>query len=481
MRYPLRGILFVLVVLFLGIVAFPHQGLAQLFFDAVDYGVGSYPRFVVAEDFDGDGALDLAVVNEYSEDVSVLLGRGDGTFDESASYDVGSSPYFIVAEDFNEDEIVDLVVSNPYYYYGYISLLIGNGDGTFAEAVQIETGYKARDMAAADFNGDGLADLAVSFPSHSGNVRILLGRGDGTFEEPIPYQTKYTSSGFISVSDFNKDGLLDLAVACLQEGDHGGVTIFLGAGDGTFEVLDTIYIRDMVTFVGSADFNGDADIDLAIFAGVYIDFLWGQGTGYFKSGGAGPQCGAHYSAVADIDGDGNFDIVCFGGGYYLSVCLGDGDGTFTEDGPYDVGQFPWAPAVGDFDGNGSNDVAVVDKYDDTVSILINQCHDLDRDGYNDEACGGVDCDDEDPSINPEALEICGNGIDDDCDGKDDQADDDGDGYIDEACGGDDCNDEWASVNPGVPEDCDTHYDDNCNGILDEGCPCFISNCLSFAI
>jgi len=148
---------------------------------------------------------------------------------------------------------------------------------------------------------------------------------------------------------------LDLAVACPQEGDHEGVTVFLGAGDGTFEVLDTI------------------------------------------------------------------------------------------------------------------------------SILINRCHDLDGDGYNDEACGGVDCDDGDPSINPEAQEICGNGIDDDCDGDDDQADDDGDGYIDEACGGDDCNDEWASVNPGVPEDCDTPYDDNCNGILDEGCPCFISNCLSFAI
>ena len=420
------------VVLCFGIVAYPHQGLAQLFFEAVDYGVGSYPRFVVTEDFDGDGVLDLAAVNEYSEDVSVLLVQGDGTFDESASYDAGSSPYFMAAEDFNEDDIVDLVVSNPYYYYGYISILFGNGDGTFAESIQIETGYKAMYLAAADFNGDGLADLAVSFPSHSGNVRILLGRGDGTFEDAIPYQTTYTSSGFISVSDFNEDGLLDLAVACPQEGDHGGVTIFLGAGDGTFEVLDTIYISDWVSFVGTADFNGDADIDLAIFAGVYIDFLWGQGTGSFGPWESGPQCSAYYSAVADVDGDGNFDIVCFGGVDYLSVCLGRGDGTFTEDGPYDVGHAPWAPAVGDFDGNGSRDVAVVNNCSDTISILINRCHDLDGDGYNDEACGG-----------------------------------------------DDCNDEWASVNPGVPEDCDTPYDDNCNGILDEGCPCFISKCLSY--
>ena len=364
----------------------------------------------------------------------MLLGQGDGTFDESASYDAGSSPYFMAAEDFNEDDIVDLVVSNPYYYYGYISILFGNGDGTFAESIQIETGYKAMYLAAADFNGDGLADLAVSFPSHSGNVRILLGRGDGTFEEPIPYQTKYTASGFISVSDFNKDGLLDLAVACPQELDHGGVTIFLGAGDGTFEVLDTIYIPDIVTtFVGSADFNGDKDIDLVMFSGPYMHFLWGHGTGSFGPWEWGPECGiTYYGAVSDIDGDGIHDIVNPRYSYYLFVYIGDGDGTFTEDGPYDVGYIPVASAVGDFDGNGSQDVAVVNSESDTISILINRCHNLDGDGYNDEACGG-----------------------------------------------DDCNDEWASVNPGVPEDCDTPYDDNCNGILDEGCPCFISKCLSY--
>jgi len=182
--------------------------------------------------------------------------------------------------------------------------------------------------------------------------------------------------------------------------------------------------------------------------------------------------------VADIDGDGAYDIVNPRWDNFLFIYKGDGDGAFTEDGPYDAGDIPVASAVGDFDGNGSRDVAVVNNCSDTITILINRCHDLDGDGFNDEACGGVDCDDGDPSINPEALEICGNGIDDDCDGDEDQADDDGDGYIDEACGGDDCNDEWASVNPGVPEDCDTPYDDNCNGILDEGCPCFVSRCLS---
>ncbi len=477
MRYPLRGTLFVPVVLCLGIATYPHQGLAQLFLEAVDYGVGSYPRFAVTEDFDGDGALDLAVVNEYSEDVSVLLGRGDGTFDEAISYHTWTSPHFILAADFNEDQTIDLVVSHA-YYSDTLSILFGNGDGTFTDPFQIETGSEAIELAAADFNGDGLADLAVSCYYSGGTVLIYLGRGDGTFDAPIPYQPQYRSSGFISVSDFNEDGLSDLAVACPQEDDHGGLTIFLGVGDGTFEVLDTIYISDWVSFVGTADFNGDSDIDLAIFAGVYIDFLWGQGTGSFGPWELGPRCSAYYSAVADVDGDGNYDIVCFSGDDdSLSVCLGHGNGTFTEDGPYYVGHIPWAPVVGDFDGNGSRDVAVTNKYDDTISILINRCHDLDGDGYNDEACGGVDCDDEDPSINPAAQEICGNGIDDDCDGDEDQADDDGDGYIDEACGGDDCNDEWASVNPGVPEDCDTHYDDNCNGIIDEGCPCFISNCL----
>ena len=105
---------------------------------------------------------------------------------------------------------------------------------------------------------------------------------------------------------------------------------------------------------------------------------------------------------------------------------------------------------------------------------ISDNRDIDNDDYVDKTCGGNDCNDEDPLVNPGADEICDDEIDQDCDATDEGSDDDGDGFTDEACDGDDCDDTDPLVSPGVPENCDTPYDDNCNGEANEGCPpCFI--------
>src|SRR5207302_913920 len=110
--------------------------------------------------FNGDGRVDLAVANAGGGNVSVLLGRGDGTFQPAANYDVGASPYSVAVGDFNGDGMADLAVANA--GAGTISVLLGRGDGTFRTAVNYGVGASPRSVAVGDFNGDGKVDVAVA-------------------------------------------------------------------------------------------------------------------------------------------------------------------------------------------------------------------------------------------------------------------------------------------------------------------------------
>ena len=163
------------------------------------YSVGINPNSVAVGDFNGDGKLDLAVANSFDNFVSVLLGKGDGTFQAAVNYGTGSGPLSVAVGDFNGDGKLDLVVTNA--FDNNVSVLLGNGDGTFQAAVNYGAGSAPNSVAVGDFNGDGKLDLAVA-NNGSNNLSVLLGNGDGTFQAAVNYSAGKGPYS-VAVGDFN--------------------------------------------------------------------------------------------------------------------------------------------------------------------------------------------------------------------------------------------------------------------------------------
>lgn len=255
--------------------------IAQLQFSSpTNYQVAIAPVSVAVGDFNGDGKRDLAVVNSGSANVSVLLGNGDGTFQSAINYGVGSlHPTSLAVGDFNGDHRLDLVVANG--SANSVSILLGNGDGTFQNPVQYNLGVSATYVTVADFNNDTKSDLLVSTqpvgPLYQGTLNILLGRGDGTFDSPIT--TTITSfqgtTPFVAVGDFNADGKLDVATgnAVVYSGGttDGNVIVLLGKGDGSFYSLLATHVNFNPVYLTTGDFNRDGKTDLAAVEKVYAE------------------------------------------------------------------------------------------------------------------------------------------------------------------------------------------------------------------
>jgi hypothetical protein len=279
--------------------------------------VGTDPRGVVVADFNGDGKPDIAVVDRVANSISILLGNGDGTFAPAATYATGADCIAIAVGDFNGDGKLDLITANRAAYT--ISILLGNGDGTFANHVDYTTGTEPMAIAVGDFNGDGYLDVA-EVNNADNTLSIFLGVGNGTLQNPVTYAV---GSGPIAIvtGDFNGDGYLDLATA--NTGSNN-ISVLIGKGDGTFLAAAFYATGDDPDGMLAADLNGDGKLDLV---------------------------------VADNGSDN------------LSVLLNSGSGTFPANVQYPVGTLPFAVAAGDFVGNGKIDIAVVNSGDDTVSIV----------------------------------------------------------------------------------------------------------------
>jgi len=335
------------------------------------FGGVSFPTSVAVGDFNGDGKLDLAVANSsnLSGDVSILLGNGDGTFQAAVDYSAGSLPESVAVGDFRGDGKLDLAVAN--YNDNNVSILLGNGGGTFQAAVNYATTWTGPySVAVGDFNGDGKLDLVVA--NYAGSVSILLGNGDGTFQAAVNYSTGSfgTYSTSVAVGDFNGDGKLDLAVA---NSGSNNVSILLGKGDGTFQAAVNYATGTEPFSVAVADFNGDGKLDLVVAneGSNNVSILLGNGDGTFQAAvdyGAGTYPDA--VAVGDFNGDGKLDLVVANdGSSNVSVLLGNGNGTFQAAVDYGAGTQPMSVAVGDFNGEGRLGMAVTD-YVYSFSVLL---------------------------------------------------------------------------------------------------------------
>ena len=348
----------------------------------VDYATGKGPSSVALADLNGDGKLDLVVTNSTDNTISVLKGNGDGTFQAHADRAANGSPQSIAVADFNHDQKLDLVLVNPpaNSSQGNISVLIGKGDGTFNNPVQYAAAVGTNSLTVADLNGDGTPDVVATNSDTSfvttGAVSVFIGKGDGTFGAASTYNFGHGAAS-VAVADFNGDGKVDLAVSAFDKNTIPGpdsLAIFLGNGDGTFGQSNEFATGGAGGQIIASDFDGDGHIDLAIASPTTntVGVLLGGGDGTFPSHMTFGAGNSPRSLVAgDFNGDGHIDLVSpdFDSNS-VGLLLGNGNGSFQARIDYAVSEQPLSIAVADFNGDGKPDLATADQYGEGVSVLL---------------------------------------------------------------------------------------------------------------
>ena len=340
------------------------------FLPPLNSGAGPLPAGLVLGRFvNTDARVSAAVVNHAVGTVSVLAGNGDGTFQGPRALATGNQPNGITAADFNGDGSLDLATANQ---DGTVSILLGNGNGSFQPHRDIPVGGVLQAITAADLRGNRRTDLVVTDWADD-VVDVLLGNGDGTFQPAQTYAVGLSPQA-VAVADLNGDGVPDLVVA---NKDDDSVSILLGNGDGTFQPAVALAAGFGPSGLAVADLNGDGVPDLVV-SNAYdnsVSVFLGNGDGSFQDPQNYPVGNLPGPLVVGYFNDDLFPDLAVANQLdnTVSVLLGHGDGTFAEQPgqPYGVGTFPVGLAVGDVNGDGAYDLVTANAGSNDLSALRN--------------------------------------------------------------------------------------------------------------
>ncbi len=323
---------------------------------------------LVVADFSGDSNADVAATN--GEKVVIYVGDGKGGFKHRNNYPAGQSPAGLAVGDFDRDGKADLAVAN----YNDISILINDGDAGFKAPVEYEADQSPLAIGVGDFNSDGNLDLAV-LNSQNDDLSVLLGDGAGHFGPPKNFPTGELPYA-VAVGDLNEDGNLDLVISTYTSEE---VSIMAGDGQGNFNNIVSYPLGGNGSNVVIGDFNGDNHPDLAvgvynIFPDNHIATFLGDGTGNFTAGGSVSVFDPQGMVATDFDGDGNLDLAAT---LYnvpgIVVALGDGSGDFGVPQQIRLPEhpLPFGLATGDFNNDGTPDLAIANYGNSHATILLN--------------------------------------------------------------------------------------------------------------
>lgn len=350
----------------LALAAPPADAAGQLSFERVDAVVGSSTTAIQARDLNGDGRLDLVVSGGQS--VFVLTGQGDGRFEVTWSGAAGENPVDLAIADLDEDGLADLAVAN--HETDYVTLLFGIAGGAFERRdhsrFRVDVSPHPHAVRLHDIDSDGHADLLVDDRSPE-SIRLFRGRGDGTFSGATSIDVGGDPYRGMSLADVTGDGLADLIT---PNPDH--VAVLVAEQDGGFRLRATLAAPFGPFSVVAADLNGDGRQDVAAASGEGAGSLvtWhGLADGSFRAAGRYEIArGPTKSAAADLTGDGSAEVLVasYAGGE-VAVLVG-GDTPLLQ--RIEIAGSPYGLATGDFDGDGRVDFVVANDAVDYVSVFL---------------------------------------------------------------------------------------------------------------
>jgi hypothetical protein len=345
-------------------------------------GSPSRPYGGIGTDLNGDGWLDITAVNEDSADLRVFMNQADGTgsFQPFATptYSVGNRASPSEPADFNGDGHADITTAN--IDDNTISVLLGNGDGSFAPQQTITVGTTPRGIAVLDVDGDGDPDI-VNTNRSSGNLSLHINDGNGVFGTPTTLNATMTGEWSLMASDMNNDGIVDLVVG---SGTVARMQVLTGNGDGTFTPQPFQSSGGRSWQIALGDVNGDGNVDVASANAQNNNgsILLGNGDGTFQppviydvaSMGSGSNGFPLASDLGDLDGDGDLDWITssFNGDYIVQ--LNDGDGNFTFFAELDAPTAASCSLMFDFDNDGTLDLALFDELANSLTLSRNDGH-----------------------------------------------------------------------------------------------------------